>query len=314
LAIQTDPIAVWHTGWGDLVDIAIGQAWLSEELTLQYVKGTPALTVHVRTPVMHGDSTPMNIQFSPNRAGSGNYRMYEIIVEPKSARLNGEDLDLDVNYASYMPGPGRSGWGLGNVLPTDSPGENQVELDVQMRLRLRSALTGRGSGIAVGPDPLVLTEKDSEPWARTLSATFVVLQPGESDVTMTPAPQHAAAIRDSIRITRAAIMRGEHGDAASVSVMLNQPPVDVAFEIIALVGDTEIPIGVCQGRPNAGMGMGAQSSNVKLDLSNAVLLFRASEDAARQSLSIRDIWDGEIVFDEIEWSIEDTRADGQEPP
>lgn len=314
LAIQADPIAIWHTGWGDLVDIAIGQEWLTEELTLQYAENLPALTVQVRSPVMHGDSTSLSISFAPYRAGSGDYRTYEIIVAPQIARLNGEAVDLDVNYASYMPGPGRSGWGLGDALPTDAPGENHVELDVQMCLRLRSALTGRGSGIAVGPDPLVLTENDSEPWARTLSATFDVLQPGESDVTMTPAPQHAEAIRDSIRITRAVITRGEDGDAASISVMLDQPPVEVAFEIIAMVGDTEIPIGVCHGRPGAGMGMGGSSSAVSIDMSNATILFRASEDAARQSLSIRDIWDGDIVFDDIEWSIEDTRAEELESP
>jgi len=302
LEIQADPAARWSAVWGDLVEIAHAQGWLAPETLIAYAQRAVVTRYTGRRRVALGSDALITASHSSGRAGSGRFRAYAVVISETRASIDDAPVDPNPGYVTLQPGPapGASA-GLSHPLPTDQPGVRRVAAEFVARV-VPSKASGRpGSSVAGFGNPYTPQEADSEPWTISVTGAFEVLPAGESDITLTPAPELIEEIRASIRIDNPTITRAEAGDTVSMTVTIADPPRPVAFDVFLRTDHTERRVGRCRGAPGATSAFGLTGPTVSADLSDVSVILRASAAAAGASESITEIWDGEIVIDDVPW-------------
>ena len=301
LVIQANDNATWLPEWGDLIELAYRKGWLSDEDIQQYAQRALDVSILVRSPIMLGAESSMSIAATSGRSSSGTHSTFEIIFDMHEARLDTTLLD-DINgHGGFSEGAGGSGSiGLLNTFTPRTPGEHTIDATIWMYLKTHPLMSGRGGfGVWAQIGSYTPSQNDLGPWTIHRTADFTVLPKGQSDVTLTEALDLIEAVRKSIQIQDATLTHNSDTDFVSISVMIVKPPMNVAFHISLRTDGAEIPLGFTSGVPGSSHGMSLSGKVDHIDLNDAQLIFRADEEAVRQTKSLHDAWAGEIVIDDL---------------
>ncbi|MCH7945778.1 MAG: AMP-binding protein, partial [Armatimonadetes bacterium] len=111
-----------------------------------------------------------------------------------------------------------------------------------------------------------------------------------------PEATAAAITPDGVRITK----RGSQKPYFGFTVNIKSLPVLIAFDVFARIDGREHRVGAIYG----GKGKGDMSWGIGHDydgaqVSSCDLVFRASKDVARGTVDLFEIWDGELVYENI---------------
>jgi len=76
--------------------------------------------------------------------------------------------------------------------------------------------------------------------------------------------------------------------------------VDLAFEVFMRFNGKEYPAGSVNYRAGARGGYGTYARNIPLDAPPTIdIIFRGSEEVARQTINMTQIWKGEIIVSNV---------------
>ncbi len=307
LELQADPLARWSRSWGDLVEIAHARGMIDDETALDYIRRAFDVSISLRSPLAHGAQPTLHMIPDGVRGGTGAYAEFSIVFTIKSLRFDGEIIPTPKLHMQYKIGPGKVSvfTDIASAVTLATPGEHTIDTEILAWARPIEARGAPGTSVELLGDDHPRAEGDSEPWTISQSTTVELLPPGASDIILTPDPSLAQAVRDSIRIDSPTVIRRADSVDLSLVVMIDRPPVGVAFEIFAVAGEQEISIG--QGAAGIGMTNGFSAGARGLDpaFTSPTLRFRASASPARRTSGLTEIWEGEFDISNIIWTTEE---------
>ncbi|HEY7119118.1 MAG TPA: hypothetical protein VH475_21185, partial [Tepidisphaeraceae bacterium] len=193
-------------------------------------------------------------------------------------------------YETFSRFPGGSS--SGHTLPVGSPGEHVINVAVDV-----SVYRGGQSF----PDP----DSAKPVWTGRigLSSRFSALAPGTGE---TVSWIEDAALKERVR--RAIEVEWIWADKTpqaplSASIRVENPPVSVAFNVIARYGGKEYPMGPVYARAHDQsviFGPTCRDFPSSPDIGKVDVVFRASKEVAKETVDLFQLWRGEIVFRDVE--------------
>jgi hypothetical protein len=149
-------------------------------------------------------------------------------------------------------------------------------------------------------------DKESSELRATIDATvrgkvLVLEKPSADDPVMRPDPSVVDVIRGA---TGARIRRGEGGKPTEVEVRFHSLPVNVAFDVAIRVEGKEYPVeglrDAAAAKGTTGLDRGRCAAIDGTRATRADVVLRASPRAARRTVDLFEIWDGEVVIEGVE--------------
>ena len=305
LTQHADPNAGWPGAFSLFIERSYQRGDLGEDRFIEYLQTavTMATSAFARDLSRYDDETPVGIRHR-------NYRLH-----------------YDIYTRRYVPGEKPTQFAL--VYHIVAILEDGVVIkDIARYMGSSSLSTREGSaylnlnlGLRPGEHSLVLRAQFSllresdhaaplAKWTLDLPLNVAVVPEGAELVVLRPDPRLEEEIRRSITIdlvndrVRIGTMTYSYGDSGGFIGILN-PPVDVAFDVFGRFHGEERHL--CTRYMKAGL-VGMRSG--VLDPSNPVtdlfpsaesidIIFRANPRVAEQTTDITEIWDGEIVFEDV---------------
>jgi hypothetical protein len=278
-----------------------------------------------------GISTDWLIDFLGQREADGKLsaarraRFFDQAVRPRlDARpdvIAGDDLPFWVRYAGRGPrrgqwahrdsikevwiddGPKRrqggsssgSGFlngGHGTSITVKTPGDHVLHVTADAAIYRGDAAPDDRDG------------KTTPHWSRTftMSTPFKALPPDTKDyINLVDDPSQSDAIRKAIKLE----LRSTKYEWLSVSATIGDLPMNVAFDVVALVGGKEYVFGhysaFAGGSKGAGFWMGAYRNKTSPTqaFDKVDILLRSSETVARGTVDLYEIWKGQILYKDV---------------
>jgi hypothetical protein len=317
--IQADESTAWSRRFGDVIETAYRRGLVTHGQYRSYVRhilgSSPRLIVRPR--VASGDMLPVRLTFSPVRgSSSGNI---PAIVD-SWLRIDGRDLYhtaelhvaassvtaariFNMDYEQRFPV-------AAETMRLLEAGKHTATAVVTIRPRLRPGGAGN---------------PDHEEADLTIAATFNVLPPGEPSVTLHGDRSLQDAIRDAIQV-KSVVFHQLPNRAYAIEVDVNPIPVSIAMQVFAdtttgnrvalgaicVAGNqprTRRSVrGVCRERiavrqqsvANPALLESVVTAGGALMTKPVVrLILRPDPSAAVTTTDILDMWDGEIVLDDV---------------
>jgi hypothetical protein len=186
-----------------------------------------------------------------------------------------------VQEAGGMLVMGFGGWSTDSTLsPVGTPGKHRLHLKVELATDVNAS-----AGVNWDVNAAVARRTTQD-----LSADFQAIE-GPTPITTTAAPD-ASVLRP---LLKAKLMI--NSPWYNVGIDANGLPVDMAFDIFVRANGGEFPAGGASIHRNAPGGIGTGMQNFPADApANVDIILRSSEDVARTTLDMTQIWKGEIVF------------------
>jgi hypothetical protein len=181
-----------------------------------------------------------------------------------------------------------------------APGRHVVSLPVKLRVfrgKLDAQRRMLSDGKAAEARSTLCHEED-----RVLTATFDVLSPGAGDgITLVKDPSLRRQLRTCLPDFRLEVRKPDSGQPAycSLKVSVHPLPVGVAFDVYLRIRDREHL--VSSFRTPAGKAT-SYSMGFEFDqpLADTVdVIFRTNKALAQETVDIMEIWDGELVFENV---------------
>jgi hypothetical protein len=300
LEVQADQTLPWDTAWGDILDFAAASGLLSEEQLKQNMQSAPVWTMHMRPTIVDGDDWVMCVLLAPGRVGNSPVGRVPLSLKPRltEIRIGDRVVMTDDTVATSTIGI-HSGGG--------SAMTRRIRVaDVQPGVHELTAVWA--VGVAPGYDQPSTVE-----WTEERKATIKILPAGTTSVDLIDDPGMRDAVLKSLSLSQG-LMLSDTGDASGTphlgfGMRCTSPPMDLAFDLIArerLAADspTEKPprewkIGTVAFTAGGSHHHGGGHDVRGLDAAAVDLVLRPSIDAARGTLAIYKIWDGEVVFRDV---------------
>jgi hypothetical protein len=208
-----------------------------------------------------------------------------------SSRL---DTTVDVDGKSESAGPGTSSGGLGGFgtitswMPCDTPGKHTVTVKISVHVQPRSARSN-----SVTPGTATVFDK-----VFSLTGTTEVL-PTEPPgfITLINAPELTAPITAAIKAEFCIFQVKFNSIEAMIDV--DNAPVDLAFDVILRVGGKETSLNPIHVKKGATNNWAASGKYTDPPPQKADIVLRSSPAAARKTVDMTSIWNGEIVFKDV---------------
>lgn len=185
------------------------------------------------------------------------------------------------------------GWSTGSTLdPVTAPGKHHLHVKVELATDVN-----RGGGVDWDDKAAVAKRVTQD-----LAADFQTIEGQTPIATVTtlnasvPGPLLNASLMLKPSLRR---------DAANpTQVWLNidaaAAPVDLAFEVFLRFNGKEFPAGSVSYRAGAGGGYGTDARDIPLGSPPTVdVIFRSSEEIARQTINMTRIWKGQIIVPNV---------------
>jgi hypothetical protein len=265
---------------------------LDEGQTRQFFESTITPRVRVRRVVRAGDKYP--VEMSATGAGPNAGEWW----------VGYANESITVGGTSEREGDGggsSSGFGGSGSTTFTFKGRAAGEYPVVVRRTLRAYH---------GPHGEVRNSRLVHEWTVTAADTLHVVKPeppGTFEVV--DAPELAAQVRAAISVTQFGVRRTADGrNTVDLSIRLNAPPENVAFEVSARADGREYPLGsvyVVKGGQTSWAVGADKLRDVTADKVDFV--FRASERVARGTVDLFGMWNGEVVIEGVAFSRPATR-------
>jgi ribosomal protein L34E len=242
------------------------------------------LTLRVRPQVAVGDHVPYRVEYTSRGPTGGGW----------SVRIMTEDVNLAGRKGMFSGSAGLSGVGSGgssgsSIQAPPTPG--------------RQTLTSR-TRVQVFKGPFVGDASAHEPDHErdvTLSGEVdVVERLPDGAITQNDDPALAPALRAALLLQD--FKHGPYGLSGQIQVVAALP-ADVAFDVVARVGDAEFPMGsvtIPAGTTNSGYHVQVQGpEGPGKDVTNVDVILRSNPDAVRRTVDMTGLWKGELVYPNV---------------
>ena len=251
---------------------------LSEEQADRFFSQMVTLELEVRPRVVRGDPVPYRVQHSGNGPQKGFYCRQE------SRTIAVDDSEVQRSGGSTEGGVTGHGW-MSSTFKYDVPGEHTVRLDLRLSIYDDTAGT---------PQNRVLCyEKE-----KILKAEFELLAEEPKDyIRMIENPTLKQQLQNCITPERFAF-RGSPNELYG-TIEFTKVPVNVAFEILASIGGKEYrlsSLNISQGRST--QWCIASYEDIP-QAESCTIILRSSEKTARGTVDLFDIWDGELLYENV---------------
>ncbi len=135
----------------------------------------------------------------------------------------------------------------------------------------------------------------------SLQATIEVLAADAETVELVCDESLRGAIEESLTLRSFRISGASRPSVVTGWFEVVDPPMDFAFDVFVSVGEREWLVGQVDSEVDGQTGLGRMFSRwvTDLDRDRVDLILRPSRSAARRTLGITRIWDGEIIIEDV---------------
>ena len=325
LAIQADVEQPWVPQWGDVVTTARSMKLVSDEDWLAFARQALVPELVVRSRIIEGDPVAATL-FLHKRAPTDQVLVVQVQHQKTSLGDQATQAQtttrtmwpmttmgpMTTQLNQQLPMPGRSrpptfidiGTGRDERFLWARPSTEQLIADVAPGKHVfdSSWTIVISEGSFGGGTTGYTTTADLFSQTIRLQANVEVLPRGTqtvervSDESLRPAMEAAL----SLRYCRAR-RRGSAPTMISGLFDFDAPPMDFAFDVFVRSGEREWPVGQIDSERehpwDFSGAFGGRADGVSGDQVDVIL--RPSQAAARQTLRITRIWNGEIVFENV---------------
>ena len=265
-----------HLAW------LVTQDALSDAQRQQFLRQIFRIELTVRPRVAPGDEVPF--QFNSHfRAPSIKGRFY---CEFSGAQLYIQDQL--VSPGTYAPFSGRSsaaGIGIGSRFKFDKPGVHTV--------------VARGKARFYFDYPNIEPSHETE---ITAEAEFELLseEPEDYFTSLSSSdPIMSQKLKRCITPKDIRFANNQAGGPFQGTIEIDNPPFNVAFEVFARIGGKEYKVGQVSTAKGKTAICGFRAPDDMPCAESCDIILRSSEEVARHSLDMFDIWQGELVFQDL---------------
>jgi len=318
LTIQADVEHPWVPLWGDVVTTARSMNLVSDEDWRAFARQALVPELVVRSRIVEGDPVAATL-FLHKRAPTDPVLVVQVRHEQTSlgdqAILAQRNMNTQLSQQLTMPGRPRLpsfieiGYGR-NIWPWAARSTDQLIADVAPGKHVfdSSWTIVISEGTLGGGTTGYTTTADLFSQTIQLRANVEVLPRGTQ--TVEPASDESLRPAMEAALSLAYCSARRSGSARTMIRGLfnfDAPPMDFAFDVFVRSGDREWPVGQFDSEREYPWGFsGAFGGRVDGVLGDQVdVILRPSQAAARQTLRITRIWNGEIVFENVPLRWED---------
>jgi hypothetical protein len=291
LAAQADASRNWQKEWGVIIEDLYDQQILSEEEWNMYWRQAWAMPLEVQPEVCKDDSLPVVLHFqNPPRDSRRYYDDPPFILSASIQELN----------IPLPPAAGRRDY------------RRNIQKD-EVVLSFDDVV----AQIKDGPQIVVVTTEVISPWMHQskispftrklnpiripVEARFTLHPPKRPTVVLTSNPQLQLPLLKSleprsIKVTR---RKATAEQTATTSILVKDPPLDIAFTAYIRQHGVEWPIGrfACSKGGHEIFMLEGRADN--LEEPEAVLILRPDIVAAASTIQIKEIWGEDIVIEKV---------------
>ncbi len=300
LAVQADQAGAWDTAWGDILDFAAANSMLSDEQLKQNMRNSPRWTMLVRPTVVDGDDWVVCLMMSPGRVGNSPVGRVPLSLKAKLTEVRiGDRVVLTERWQAPSAVGIHSGGGSAMTrrlrVAGVEPGTHEVTVVWDL-------------GVAPDYDQPSLVE-----WNEERSARVTVLPAGTAGVELIDDANIRDAVQKSLSLSQGLKISQPSGTTSTPHVgfgmRCTNPPMDLAFGVFArerLAADAPVgrlprewQLGTVAFTRGSTCHYGGGADATGFDAAAVDLVLRPSVDAARGTLEICKIWNGEVVFRDV---------------
>jgi len=317
LTMQADPDIPWNQTWGEIIELLWEREQLSEDQIARYVQNafSADFEVDARRVIRQGAELPLREGVHMKEKGDG-FRLsmprltfrqpttLTVIYRIKSIE-RGDSLILGPQQWTDHP-ISQAGFHRYPSLPLNLP---PGELELEVTYECTAYSHPQNVRPVHYPDGPRLDADPIAQWEMKRLVPVTVLD-DDSSATMIADASRAPAVRDSIvQIEFILTTIQQPGGGGTFGgrngmIIIDSPPMDLSFDVFARVGGEEKQIGSIAARAaEAGPQNAQQIVHHPRDLfPNALtcdLVLRASPTAAERTIDIFEVWDGEIIIEDV---------------
>lgn len=287
LAVQADRTVPWDGYWGNVVETAHRRGMVSPESWQAYIAEGMRVPIRARKRVRPGDRLPIEVK-TEYRFGSLTGEARFMVFAPVP-----EDWQPDLErWPGWIGASVPSGGLMTTSIPLElaEPGSHNVRIGVTFALMDSTTQQAMGKGFYTTTAPIELADDDQ-------------LRPLDEDVS--PDEVRATLAVRNIRISR---YRGPRGNASldgMVSLVQRAGPTrwPLALRIFARINGVEYEVGTMAAPPgSAHQGWGIwEAADFPETIERIDIIFSADPDIARHTLDVFDYWNGEVLYENVEF-------------
>lgn len=292
LKVQADLTRTWQPDWGNIIEAARGKGAVSDEDWETYAKQAVAgaFTLQVRPEVRRGDPLPYRIRELAGRVGNGD--AFWVSHERGQLKLGNVTHTSGGSGGSLLtPFGGGSFGSYASLTPEEwariPDGPQEAHVTLAFTVREYQSNPDRGP---------VITEQ-----SVTLTSQWEIVRADQPTVTVTSPSEHREAVRDSLKNIE--LTRRKQADGTPYlegMFRLNQPPMDLAFDVVLRSGSREWKQGTVSIVSGGNTHWSTSSEDVPdADVTKVDVVFVPSEEVARQTVGLTNIWGETVVIPDV---------------
>lgn len=283
LDIQADRAVPWQAEWGDAIYQAYTAGSLDEKAYKRFLEQAIVFDFEIRPQVRKGTALPMWLRYETRAASA----LDLWLTVERSLLLIGETDYTKRGWGGESWAPFGDNGGSGHSIRVEEPlGQHEV------RGKWKVSVASEYLGEAI------------HSWTLELSSLVAVVDESGDPITMLPdADLHAdIAERTSVNGVRVRDADSEGRRWTDTMVNFRELPINVGFDVYWRIGEEEwlvgtATIGAMRGSYSFGCHEGLEGLPDEVNAVTVVL--RASKEAARRTIDLTEIWDGELVFEDV---------------
>lgn len=284
LAVQGDPNARWITAWGDFIEGARVKGRVPDPEWIRYARHGVNVGLAIRSPLPQGEACPIQFQTRPSRVGENT--KLAIRHSLAAARIDGALIDHGTIFGA--------GGSFSSLQATGSATSTAL-LKVDAPPGCHTLTLVWTLAIVEGFNGPTLVEYPLE-----LSADLEIVPAGTPLVRLVPDESLHAVMERAIAIDRL-FVQGGGGTHSSydISFKLTNLPANIAMQMSWRAGDREWPVGKITVKAGYNGGHSTGGMTERFDADHVDVILRPSLDAAKATIDLTEIWDGEIVIPNV---------------
>lgn len=279
LDLQANPAIPWDDAWGRYLFDAGVAGHIDRVSFERFLENAAVFTLDMRSPARTGSEQMVWLRFESR---GPDYTGLRTRVVRTSFQIGDTEYVRRSAGFGEMAFPG-SGGSANTITLTNPPGTYPVTARWQM----------------------TVIDGDSElhTWTVVRTATIEITDESGDPITRIAATDLIDEIRAGITVHGVRIHAPDSRGRRYVesTVNLKSLPVNVAFDVYWRINDREWRVGqaAVAAHQTHGFGQHMRIDDLPADVNDVTIVLRASEDAARRTTDLTEIWDGEIVIDKI---------------
>ncbi len=270
----------------------------------QFYQQLVQITMEVRPRIRHGE--PLTIQLNVSHRGG---ESWQFPAFQRNMRLLLDDhvvleQEPESHWGTTLGFGGYSRTGTRDYDPDGiPPGAYQVKRTWE--IHVYPAYTGVAY-LTIDPNTV-------EPLAvvplRCIAPVEILPADAEDLVAMTDRPGLKEQMAKLIKVDQLRVISARKTEESEIALdvrinLADGPaadplPIGVAFDVIALVDGTEYQLGHVSRKQGPGINTGFTGALPDLEGDTIDILLRANRDIAKRSIDIYEIWDGELLFENV---------------